>query len=539
MRRRARWLWMALLVVVWGYAVVAGPGRRPAPGRETTLWLAVESGAVDHDFVYGPADLERFEKRFGGAPESVLTQREGDAKRFDTPWLWTRLAATARRIAGAHGTFAFQGALVVLALLLAQLTLAPRLGETSAALLGGVALFGSVLFRVPARLEPHALDWLAMAIAGWATWQRRSAPGGPAGDVYRGELRARPGLWRGWTAGLAFGVVLAGSPTYLPLALPLVAAAPRERRWTRLALFVVATLAVLTAIALAGWALWDPISTVFGGGLFAWSAIGLLLGRGVGVVPYFLPVLLLVVSGGRSEGRRWVLTAVAATLALQVLLLPFDFVEGSSGVGNAWFLAPYALLLLAVEHAESRAWTLSPLVLSAVFLLPAWLAPFGGSVVRQAERWTDPVTSRLPIASTLRAAPGSPELVRTGLVVRGVAPGIAQSSGGGLRLLARRGTILVVSDHALSSVRIELGANAPSAIAVEGGTLGNTTFRPDGEVAFDVAVSARSARRHPVWWSLSGAWIYSLEIELGKAPGAPISLDVPFGRAVVPAAGEI
>jgi hypothetical protein len=92
----------------------------------------------------------------------------------------------------------------------------------------------------------------------------------------------------------------------------------------------------------------------------------------------------------------------------------------------------------------------------------------------------------------------------------------------------------VASERPLSSLRLELGPAAPVEFEVRGGKMGNTTLRPNGDVAVDVGLDPRAARHHPVWWSEQSAWIYTLELRLPKVVAAEVPLDVPYGRLAVP-----
>ncbi len=105
--------------------------------------------------------------------------------------------------------------------------------------------------------------------------------------------------------------------------------------------------------------------------------------------------------------------------------------------------------------------------------------------------------------------------------------------------------MLVESDRALSSVRLDFSANAPGTLAVEGGTTGSTTFRPSGEVAFEIALG-RPARRHPLWWSRVPVSIYVLRLALPGASGMgsqgsaaaadPVTFDLGLARVAEPEA---
>jgi hypothetical protein len=229
--------------------------------------------------------------------------------------------------------------------------------------------------------------------------------------------------------------------------------------------------------------------------------------------------------------------AVLAAVALQLLLAPFDFVEGTLAPGNAWGLPLLALALVAAEGGESPFATWSVAAVALPLLAAPWLTALGAErAAAAAARRVAAVERLLPAASTLRLQPGAAELERGGLRVRAFAPGLAPVAAGKLAWSEARADLLAIADRPLSSLRLELGAAAPARFDVRGGTLGNVTYRPSGEVAVDVALVPRRARRHPVWWSRDGAWIYPLELRLEQMPAAPIPLDMPFGRLAVPAA---
>lgn len=525
----------ALLALAAAAALLRTGGGAPAAGRETTYWLAIESLAVDGDVLLEEADRARFTRRFGLRPHAAQVDVADGASRLEAPWLWTRLAAAARGALGAAGVTLLQCALFLWTAGVAAATLSSRLGGGSAGLLVATSLFASAAFALPFRLEPRALEMAAMATAAAAIWYRRLGPARGPDDVYRGDLVARPALARWLVAGGAFALVLAASPAYLPLALPLLAAAGAGRRGAAAATFAVGLAAVAAPLLTLAGAPWPPLAGAPSAALYGWSAAGLLLGRGVGLLPYFVPAVLLVTLGGREEGKRLVPAAVAAALTLQLATAPFDFVDGALAPGNAWFLPPLALLLLAAEASESARSTLAVAAIGLVLLAAPWAAALGATGAAAAiARRLEPAERLLPAASTLRLQPGAADLARGGLAARGLPPGVVAAADGKLRLVAARGDLVITADRPLSSLRLELGREAPAQLEVRGGKLGNTIYRPSGEVAVDVAVDPRKARRHPVWWSPGGAWSYPLEVRLPASPASPLPLDLPFGRLAIP-----
>jgi len=528
-----------LFFTVLGGLVVAmalfGVHREPDPGRETTYWLAIESAAADGDELLAETDRTRFTEQFGHRPIGARVAVSGGEKRLDSPALWTGLMSASRRL-GRRAPAIVQSLLFVLAAGLAYLLLGAAMGESSAALIVLTSLFASAAVLVPVRLEPRVIEMVAMAAACAAVWKRRSTTRDRTPGVYRGSLDRAPALGRWVLSGLCFGVVLAGTPTYLPLALPLIAAAEPERRWSRGVAFALSATSVLGAIAVFSGALWEPIEPVLSLRLFGWALAGLLGGRGVGLLPFFIPALYLMLASGRSSGKHWAPLAVVAAALLQALAAPFDYVEGGLAAGNAWFLPALVLLLCSSEAFERARSMLALSLLSVPFLLPTWLSAVGASgLAGQAAARLAVVGEFLPVPSTLRAIPGAALVERAGLQVQGLAPAVTGVGDGRLRWRGRRAVLVVASDRPMSSLRLDLSANAPADIELRGGRLGNTTYRPSGELSVDVLLGPRSERRHPAWFARGdGARTYVLELRVKNPPEEPILVDVPFGRGVLP-----
>ncbi len=534
----------ALLVVALRY----GPERRPSTPGQTELRLAVESLAVDGDLAFAPADAERYRARFGAAAldgfrlEGV-TRRGGrrpaagkagsaageaeELPRLRAPWAWVQLAALARRLGGWPAVFFLQWLYVAGAGLLLAWALRPRLGTGGAALFTGVALVASAASLATLWLVPEALLLLAAAAAGAAVWGRRRGPSVELGDVYGGELTEREGRWRWPLAGAAFGLVAAGSPAYLPLAWPLAAAAPRGRRALSTLLLLLSSGVVFAVVALAGGRPWPPLELWYDPKLLGWATVGLVAGRFAGAATWYLPGLVAFGVPSGDEGRRFIPWAVALALLLQVVTSPFDLAGDSGAVGNAWFLPLFALVLLL--PARNPRWALGVAALVSLLLAaPAWL----DATALAGRPWArDATTLRawLPLDTTLRTLPGTAEIDRSGIVLRGFSPAVFLGSDGRLRMAADAATLMVVSAAPLGSIRLELGADAPADIRVSHARAGDLVLRPDGEVALDVRLG-KPDREHPTWSSPRGAAIYVFRLELPRAPVAPLPLDLSLAR---------
>jgi hypothetical protein len=532
----------ALLVAALRY----GPERRPATPGQTELRLAVESLATDGDLAYAPADAERFRARFGAAAlegfrlegasrhgrrpaagPAGAPAAEPELPRLRAPWAWVHLAATARRLGGWPAVFFLQWLYVAGAGLLLAWGLRPRLGTDGAALFSGVALLASAASLATLWLVPEALLLFAAAAAGAAVWGRRRGPSVELGDVYGGELTEREGRWRWPVAGVAFGLVAAGSPAYLPLAWPLAAAAPRGRRALPAALLLGSAGLVFAVVALAGGRPWPPLELWYDPHLLGWATVGLVAGRFVGAATWYLPALVALAVPSRDEGRRFIPWAVVAALAFQVVTSPFDLAGDSGAAGNAWFLPLFALILLL--PARNPRGALGGAALASLLLV----APAGldatGLAGRPWARGAASLRAWLPLDTTLRTLPGTAEIDRSGIVLRGFAPAVFRGADGRLRLAADAATLMVVSAAPLGSIRLELGAEAPADIRVSRARAGDLVLRPDGGVALDVRLGAPD-REHPTWSSPHGAAIYVFRLELPRAPVAPLPLDLSLAR---------
>lgn len=546
--RGAAWLPLSLLLAgtLW-LAATAAPRRAPAAGTETTHWLAAHSLAVDKDILFVEADAARFRAAFGESPRDVRTEPRGD--RLEAPYLATRLWGGAIALAGERGPLLLNALAWVLAAIAGALALRLPLGA-AAPLWMALFLFGSVAFTAVFRWQSEVLVFAAVVLAGALAWGRGWARSGAreAEEIYGGDLAARAALWPWLLAGLLLGAAAVRHPAYGLLALPMLFDLPRSPRGRpRLAAFALFALAVAlpvgAVLALDG-APWDAPAALFSPVLSGWNALFFVLGRNVGLLVGFLPVVLLVLSPGASGGRRYLPLAVFGAALLQLQMAPFDWAGGSPAVGNLRFLPLYgALLFCAGPTLRLRAALLLTLA-AAPFVGPYWIAPLsdGASPPPGVAPITSGIRERLPFETSLRDLPAGAEIVRGGVRLRAVDHGLRPISGR-LTLAAPRAQLLVESDRALTSVRLDFSASAPAALAVEGGTTVGTTYRPTGEVAFEIALGD-PARRHPLWWSRSPVAIYVLGLDLAgsgskRVPptppaGEPVSFDLGLARVASP-----
>lgn len=542
--RGAAWLPLGLLLggTVW-LAASAAPLRPPAPGAETTHWLAAHSLAADRDTLFVEADAARFRAAFGESPRDVRTAPRSD--RLEAPYLATRLWGGALVLAGERGPFLLNALALALAAIAGGLALRLAVGR-AAPLWMALFLFGSVAFTAVFRWQSEVLVFAAVVVASALAWGRGGARDGAqeAAEIYGGDLAARAALWPWLLAGLLLGAAAVRHPAYGLLALPMLLDLPRSSsgrpRVAAFALFALAVALPVGAVLALDGAPWDAPAALFSPVLSGWNALFFVVGRNVGLLVGYLPVVLLVVSSGAGGGRRYLPLAVLGAALLQMQMAPFDWAGGSPSVGNLRFLPLYgALLFCAGPTLRLRAALLLTLA-AAPFVGPYWIAPLsdGASPPAVFAPLTSNIREWLPVETTLRDLPAGAEIVRGGVRLRALDHGLRPMAGR-LALAAPRAEVLVESDRALTSVRLDFSASAPAALAVEGGTTVGTTYRPTGEVAFEIALGA-PARRHPLWWSRSPVAIYVLRLDLSgtgtkgvtsSAPARePVSFDLGLAR---------
>jgi hypothetical protein len=540
--------------VLAGLALSVAPGHAPRTSGQIELRMAVESLAVDGDLAYEARDAERFRSAFGAGalagfrlaaatarPASRASERVGapahDERRappLHAPWLWSRLAAAARAAGGWPAVFLLQAALVIAGGALVWRAGRFRLGGAGAARLAFVLVFTTAAGFAALELVPETLPFAAAAAAGALVWGRGRGPVTEPSQVYQGDLDERSGAWRWPLAGAAFALVACASPAWLPLAWPLVAAAPAGRRLARGALLLVVAAAVFAGLVLVGTWPWPPLELWYDPRLLGWAAVGLLAGRHVGVATWYLAAAVGFVLPAREEGRRFVPVALLLALFVAVVTSPFDLAGDSGALANAWFLPALALAGFLPARVPAPA-SLAALGLASFALVaPGWLA----ALDLDARSWARPVAlvrAWLPEDTTLRAPAEVAAIERAGIVLRGTPPAVFAGADGRLRLAQASAALVVESAAPLASLRLELGGAAPADLTVRGAVAGDLVLRPDGEVALDVALG-RPWRRHPTWRSPRGTYLYRFTLALPRAPAAPVPFDFSLARPL--AAGE-
>jgi hypothetical protein len=571
---------LLLLATLIG-AVRLDRAKLPLLGDEATYAMQAASLAWDFDLSYTRRDYDRFVAHWGVPPEGLILQSRPGSDRlvYGKPPLYALAIAPFVRMAPARGPVVANALLLAAAALLAAGSLRHRIGP-AAPIWVTVFVFASVAFAYVFWGDSD-LFLMAAVAAGYALVYRgdRRYAGGeaPPPQIYAGEdTESGRGFLARWLgAGALLGVAVAYRPVYLVLLLPAVLAAwkcPPRRRGPAVTGLAVGALAVLlVSMGLQWLAGGDP--TGYGGqrqGIYAreaypevdypagrwsdrvarqgnaswlqaealrpqlnpklagWNVLYFLAGRNVGVLPYFLPLVLGFLAFWGDRGRRAIPIAVAVAVLAFLLLRPFNF-YGGGALGNRYFLPLYPALWFMAARPVRVAWAFAVAVLASLFLGPLWTHPtaypLGGSgeyrhVSAIAQRW-------LPYETTQSRAPGQQLSVGSGLWVKVLSQNVWPAGRGGRLRIAggSRGELLVGSPQPLDALHVEFDERAPTRLMV-----GRTELRPlllkaNGYVLFEVPL-ARERAVHPLEWSRYDYHLYTLDFHLPGAPAAPIGFRV-------------
>ncbi len=362
----------------------------------------------------------------------------------------------------------------------------------------------------------------------FVTYDREPFPGGAAAEIYPDtKSYAFPFL-----ALLLLLIAMRWTPIAFVFVAPIVAAVPRAERKAPLAFAVLglAVVAVLAVVLPAGEEGWPTLSSVlqrFEPTLLGWNLAYLFAGRNVGIAVWFLPVLLLVGCYRAGTNRGWLLAAVAVGALALPLLEPHNFWGGPEAVGNRSFLPLYgALWFLPVRVPPSR-WLVLAAAVSGLALWPAWLAPLPTAAgVDRPSMHQRSLASYLPYETTQRYAPAYAEWEGTGVLSRSLAPALRDGEDGPIFDAASGAAeLMIAAARPLEAVLIDFGARAGSELEVTGGTAGNTVFRPDGGVRFEIGLDGAN-RVHPTWLGERRHHVYLFRIEMPDAPGRPLPVAI-------------
>lgn len=584
-----RLLLLGLLIALLAGAAGSELKSRPPAGDEATYVMQALSLAHDRDLAFAAEDHRRYAALYGRPPDRLaLASRDGGERIvYGVPLLWALWAAPFLAAAPQSGAAVANALLLAIAAWAAARALERRIGPAAwpwtAALVFASIAFAYVYFALPDLLLMAAAA-LGLALA----YGRSEVLGtGALSQIYGGSDDAASSsrgrfVLRWAVAGALLAIPAVQRPVYLVLLVAMLWVVPRRRRAAGLA--ALAAGAALTALVAAGghWAAgggWAPhagrhsftaesgypgvdypaeawpgpaaapagVAAIAPGTarpplsprLWGWNAVYLAAGRDVGLIPYFLPGLLLLALAAGRRGR-WALAAgTALALAALLWLRPHNFFGGAEAIGNRFFLPLYPALWFLAARPGGRvlrraAAALGAAALAAPFLLPLWRAPAGHPVGEDGRyRYVSEVARRrLPFETTQPAIP-APRAVAGELVLTFLG-GDAGPAGGDprapLRIRGRREVeLMVASPRPLERLTLAFGRRAPSRIEIlSGGTAGEMLLRGDGGVSFTVELAPACAV-HPAGSSAEPWSYYPLRFRLPEGPPFDLELTVEAG----------
>ena len=515
--------------------------------------LGAQSLAGDGDRLWGAPDDARLgeliqHERFGAGRDLIVSaaNERGDGLPFGRPLLYELFLAPWVALAGAGGGLFVQGLLFAVAAFYAAATLARHVGR-NAAWLPVVLLLASATGAYLLRLWPEAV-LAALLLVAFAL-ARNAHPALPpvfsAGlpEMYPEEPQVRGGRFapRWLAVGALLGAVASAAPWTLPLLWPAAATVPASRRRAGAVWIVAGALATLLLLAVVGAATSgdSPSPRALLGGLdwelphsihprvLAWDVAYVLAGRHLGVLFYFVPVVLFAFLGGRGQGRGAMWGGVLLSLLLLLLLQPFDLAGSPLTIGLRAAVPLAAVLCLAVARPPSKWALILTCVWAAAWLWPLWKAPGRPFHAYYGElRYTPPYLApwaplettqpKLHFGSRLSFGKG-----RLRMLGGEAMPGAAVAevpTGTWVELLA-------AAPGSLPGFWVDGGEQAGNELPVRGGEVSEMIFRPDGGISFLVR-PRRVWARHAMpgddrLWSF-----YHVSIRLPGPPGKRFTIRV-------------
>lgn len=561
------WLLLsALLLLLVVAAATFDPTRWPSEvGDAPTYWMQAASLAWDGDLTFDSRDHGRYLRVHGAEPEVILQSGDsGQSVSFGKPLFYALTLAPFVRLWPRHGPALANVLWLCFAAIVAARTLSRQRGPW-APLWVATFVFSSVVFAnvfwTHSDLFLMCLTAIGLSLVVDGGLQSPTSSGGTA-------LIAR-GLKRRWfIAGTCLTAVALSRPFYatlfFPLAFFLPQTLPRPKRVAAAVTFFFGflSLAALSTGAhyLASHSLhpyggerrgfstvtgypgvslepkdWKAVIDRFGNTSWTegpteqsraeprlwWANLRFFfVGRSIGVLPYFLPLVLAFIKRPK-EASSWAL--LGAFLVSQLCFFwirPFNFYGGAGALANRYFLPLYPVFWFL---GRGRAGLLAPFLVTAMaapFLYPLWISarsyPIDGDGVGHhvsavAERW-------LPVETSQRYAKvlSRPDIVHGDLWIRFLNDAVKED-GAELRLASGlTGDLMLGSPQLLDRVLLEARS---SGVSLESERPRHVeTIRSAAHSAWSITLS-RPTSRHATWWTSEPFNFYRLRFRLSSTDG--------------------
>jgi hypothetical protein len=398
-------------------------------GDEATYVSMALSVAYDGDLKYRPEDLRRFQGLYGIGPEGLflkqgsrlgvhvgakwppvtIVKTPSDAREgldFGKPFAYSVAAAPFVRIAGLRGLVLFNALLLLMVVGMGWRFASRRMGVASAGFLTAAFVLASVTILYAFWLTSEIFNF-AIVFAAFFLWLYKEV-------ALPDELQRTPWLRSVWTdvaAAALLGLATYSKPPNALLIAPLVLTLLWRRQWRR-SVLVCAAFLLLSGGTFAINALITGDANYQGGnrrtfyGRFPYSdpeatfdrigermatedpdaeslfaphvllpllkhnLVYFFIGRHAGLVPYFLPGVVILLMW-LARPRSWTLwqvlcaLALAASVLVVLVLVPYSWGGGGGAPGNRYFLSLYPVLFFLIPDRPPR-W---PVVVSLLGLL--------------------------------------------------------------------------------------------------------------------------------------------------------------------------
>jgi len=555
------WSWAALGLLLAATLIGAATlDRRSWPGLvgdEATYLMQAQSLAWDHDLRYSRHDYDRFVEQWSTRPEGLILQ-SGDGGRtltYGKPASYAAWIAPFVRLSPTRGAAIANALLLALAAIGAARTLERRLGP-AAPLWIAVWIFASVAFAYV--FWAHS-DIFLMSLTAFALALAYGAPG----EGERQETRLRMAL-RWLAVGGMLSLVTLSRPIYGTLLIPVAFAIPRAQRRLALSAFVLAVGVLVTVslftnlaeadawtpyggerqsfdshtgfpevelsaaswqaqIAAQGSRSWKPADE-FDTRQSAWNVLYFLAGRHVGVLPYFLPLLLGLAAFRRGQGRGMLILAALLACAGFLIARPFNFYGGGGAIANRYFLPIYPAFWFAAGRPARASWALLAAVFAAPFLWPLWTQPRAFFLDEAGGyRYVSDFARRLLPYETTQShlkPSGREDFLHNGLWIKPLTTNLrAEEDGARIRLESPgRGQILLGSPRPLEGIRLVLFPPAPSRVEISGAESVTSLPRPRGG-RLQLIHFPHPRAVHRMWWTREPVYLYQLGLKVEAANG--------------------
>jgi hypothetical protein len=391
-----------------------------------------------------------------------------------------------------------------------------------------------LLLAVPGAFRPFYLVLLlpaAAAVADPPGWVGGTSWRQPAGRLRRqgwcalaagalalllataGVQRAAGGSWSGYT-GQRLGFY--PSTGYPGVDFPAAAWNQKLRQWGN-----------------TSWDQEGAFDPVWNPRLWGWNVVYFLVGRDVGVLPYFLPLLFGVLAYRGGRGRRAIPLAVALAALCFLLVRPFNFYGGAGAIANRYFLPLYPALWFMTAR-RLRASTVALVAAAAApFLWPLWRHPTAFPVGEDGRyRHVSELARRLlPYETTQSHIPGGQDAEQHGLWVKLLNHDVWRTPAAHRLRMAANGEaeLLVGSPAPLRFLAVELDRSAPSRLDDGGLVLRPSILRPNGWEVFELPLR-RPRAVHPMWWTRDDYYLYGVSFRLPGGKSEPVGLDLRRGE---------